>query len=84
MGAKKKPHYRICVADSRARRDGKIVENIGHYCPNTPGKKSVINKERALHWLNTGAQPSQTVKQLFKKEGIEKNKKKLKTTENTP
>ncbi len=69
MGAKKKPFYRIVVADARAPRDGKNIDEIGFYKP--VGEKAVkIDKEKALKWLNNGAQPTDTVKALLKKEGI--------------
>ncbi len=69
MGAKKKPYYRIVVADARAPRDGRNIEEIGFYKP--VGEKDLsIDKEKALKWLNYGAQPTETVKALLKKEGI--------------
>ncbi|MEL7569663.1 MAG: 30S ribosomal protein S16 [Eubacteriaceae bacterium] len=69
MGAKKKPFYRIVVADVRAPRDGKNIDEIGIYKP--VGEKDLqIDKEKALKWLSCGAQPTDTVKQLLKKEGI--------------
>lgn len=72
MGAKKAPFYRVVVADSRSPRDGKSIEEIGYYNPiakkdDIPLK---INEERALYWLSTGAQPSETVKALLRKAGV--------------
>ena len=72
MGAKKAPFYRVVVADSRAPRDGRSIEEIGFYNP-IAKKDDVtlkINEERALYWLSTGAQPSETVKALLKKAGV--------------
>lgn len=70
MGAHKKPFYRIVVADVRAPRDGKFIEEIGYYNPMTEPKEIKINEELAQKWLNNGAQPTDTVKALFKKSGI--------------
>lgn len=69
MGAKKKPFYRIVVADSRAPRDGRFIDEIGYYNPNTEPATIEINAEKAKKWIGTGAQPSDTVKSLFKKTG---------------
>ncbi len=70
MGAKKKPFYRLVVADSRAPRDGKFIEIIGFYNPLTEPVQIKIDEEKATKWLATGAQPTDTVKALFKKHGI--------------
>lgn len=70
MGAKKKPFYRLVVADSRAPRDGKFIEIIGFYNPLTEPVQIKIDEEKAAKWLATGAQPTDTVKSLFKKHGI--------------
>lgn len=70
MGAHKKPFYRIVVADVRAPRDGKFIEEIGYYNPMTEPKEIKINEEAAQKWLSNGAQPTDTVKALFKKSGI--------------
>ena len=72
MGAKKRPSYRIVATDSRRPRDGQYLELIGTYNPITNPAEVKINKELALKWLNTGAIPSDTVKNLFSKEGIMK------------
>lgn len=70
MGSKKKPFYRVVVADSRAPRDGKFIEQIGHYNPVAEGEQVKIDVEKANKWLSTGAQPTETVKALFKKNGV--------------
>ncbi len=70
MGAHKKPFYRIIVADSRAPRDGKFIEELGYYDPMTEPANIKIDEEKAKKWLATGAQPTDTVKALFKKSGI--------------
>ncbi len=69
-GAKKQPHYRIVVADSKSPRDGKFIEVIGHYNPRTVPPTVEIDGERALYWLGTGAQPSPAVKRMFDQQGI--------------
>jgi small subunit ribosomal protein S16 len=70
MGAKKAPFYRIVVADSRYPRDGRFIEEIGTYNPLTNPAEVKINAERAKEWIATGAQPTDTVKALLKKEGV--------------
>ncbi len=70
MGAKKRPFYRIVVADSRAPRDGKFIEEIGYYNPISEPVEIKIDGEKAQKWLKNGAQPSDTVKSLLKKQGI--------------
>ncbi|HHT50394.1 MAG TPA: 30S ribosomal protein S16 [Eubacteriaceae bacterium] len=70
MGAKKRPFYRIVVADSRAPRDGKFIEEIGYYNPVSEPVEIKIDGEKALQWINKGAQPSDTVKSLLKRQGI--------------
>ena len=72
MGQKKAPFYRIVVADSRAPRDGKFIEEIGTYDPNQEPSVVKIDEEAAKKWLQTGAQPTETVAKLFKQAGIEK------------
>ncbi len=69
-GAKKAPTYRVIVADSRSPRDGRFIEEIGHYNPRREPVEIVINEERAKVWLKNGAQPTETVKALLKKSGI--------------
>ncbi|MCL6637300.1 MAG: 30S ribosomal protein S16 [Alicyclobacillus sp.] len=72
MGAKKAPFYRVVVAESRSPRDGRFIEEIGTYNPLTDPAAVNINAERALDWLMKGAQPSDTVRYLFRKAGIMK------------
>jgi small subunit ribosomal protein S16 len=69
-GRKKKPSYRVVVADSRAPRDGAFLEIIGHYEPLTDPVTLVIDEEKALKWLRQGAKPSETVAGLLKRQGI--------------
>lgn len=69
-GAKKAPHYRIVVADSRAPRDGRFLEIIGEYHPLAQPSEIKLDGERALHWLRNGAQPTDQVKQLLRIEGV--------------
>ena len=70
MGAHKKPFYRVVVADSRTPRDGRFIEEIGFYDPMTEPKTIKIDEEKAQKWLSNGAQPTETVKKLFKNTGI--------------
>ena len=70
VGKKKRPAYRIVVADSRAARDGAQVDIIGHYDPLTDPATIVINEEKTLHWLQRGAQPSEAAAKLLAKAGV--------------
>ena len=70
MGAKKAPFYRIVVADSRSPRDGRFIDQIGTYNPLTTPAEINIDGEAAQKWLNNGAIPTDTVKNLFSKAGI--------------
>ena len=70
MGAKKAPFYRVVVADERAPRDGKFIEEIGYYNPLTDPVDIKINAEKANKWLANGAQPTETVRTLLKKTEI--------------
>ena len=72
MGQKKAPFYRIVVADSRAPRDGRFIEEIGTYDPTVEPSAVTFNEEAAKKWLATGAQPTETVAKLLKQAGIEK------------
>jgi small subunit ribosomal protein S16 len=73
MGAKKAPFYRVVVADSRSPRDGRFIEEIGYYNPiNKPEAEVKIDSEKAAKWLNNGAQPTEIVKKLFVRAGINK------------
>jgi small subunit ribosomal protein S16 len=67
MGAKKRPSYRIVVAESSAPRDGKFIEVIGHYDPLTDPATIKLNEERARHWLSVGAQPTETVRNILRR-----------------
>jgi small subunit ribosomal protein S16 len=66
VGGKKNPIWRVVVADQRSPRDGRFIETIGHYNPRTEPSTIVIDEERLQHWLDRGAQPSGTVKQLMR------------------
>lgn len=70
MGAKKAPFYRIVVADSRYPRDGRFIEEIGYYNPLTEPAEVKIDAEKAQKWMKNGAQPTDTVKALLKKNGV--------------
>ena len=72
MGAHKKPFYRIVVADVRAPRDGKFIEEVGYYDPMKEPKEIKIDEELAKKWLSNGAQPTEMVGKIFKAAGIEK------------
>jgi len=68
-GKKGQPSYRVVVADINSKRDGRVVERIGHYNPLTEPAEYKIQEARALHWLNVGAQPSDAVRRLLEKQG---------------
>ncbi|HOJ80263.1 MAG TPA: 30S ribosomal protein S16 [Clostridiales bacterium] len=70
IGAKKNPHYRIVVADSRYPRDGRFIEEIGTYDPQTEPSTVNIDTEKAAQWIRNGAQPTDTVRSLLKKAGV--------------
>ncbi len=72
MGAKKVPFYRIVVADSKSRRDGRDIDTIGTYDPTKNPAIVNINEEKALEWLNKGAAPTDTVRNLLSKNGTMK------------
>ena len=72
MGQKKAPFYRIVVADSRSKRDGRCIEEIGTYDPTKDPSEYHVNEELAKKWLANGAQPTDTVARIFKNAGIEK------------
>lgn len=69
-GAKKQPHFRIVVADSRAPRDGKHLEIVGTYDPRKAEQKVTWNSERIKYWLSQGAQPSETIQSLMKQQPL--------------
>ena len=70
MGAKKSPFYRIVVADSRYPRDGRFIEEDGYYNPSNEKPEIKIDVEKAKQWIANGAQPTDTVKSLLKKNGV--------------
>ena len=70
IGAKKKPFYRVVVADSRTPRDGKFIEEIGYFDPLQDPDVIKIDEEKAKKWLDDGAQPTERVRSLFRKAGI--------------
>ena len=71
MGAHKKPFYRVVVAESRTPRDGRFIEEIGTYNPLKDPAEIKIDAEKAQKWLSNGAQPTDTVRALLKKSGVE-------------
>ena len=70
MGAKKRPFYRLVVADSRAARDGRFIDTIGYYNPIAEPSELTVDEEKALDWLKNGAQPSVTARTLLKQSGV--------------
>jgi small subunit ribosomal protein S16 len=70
MGAKKRPFFRVVVADARSPRDGRFIENIGKYHPMSHPSVIEIDEERALHWLRNGAQPTDPARVLLQKTGV--------------
>ncbi|MBO8141893.1 MAG: 30S ribosomal protein S16 [Firmicutes bacterium] len=70
MGAKKRPFYRLVVADSRAARDGRYIDQLGHYNPIEEPATIVVDEEKALEWLRKGAQASDTARALLRKAGV--------------
>lgn len=70
MGAKKNPFYRIVVADSRAPRDGRFIEVLGNYDPSQNPAVVNVDEDKVLDWMNKGAQPTDTVKNLLSKRGL--------------
>ena len=70
MGAKKNPFYRIVVADSRSPRDGRFIEEIGYYDPTKEPSVVKIDAEKAKQWLDNGAQPTDTVREILKKAAV--------------
>ncbi len=71
MGTNKKPFNRIVVCDKRSPRDGRFLEELGFYNPASNPQQISVNKDRALYWIQKGAKPSDTVRILFKKQGVE-------------
>lgn len=80
MGRKKRPFYRVVVADSRMPRDGRFIEILGVYDPLAEIPVIKIDEDKALNWLSKGAQVSDTVKQLFKKSGVMKRFNEIRKT----
>jgi small subunit ribosomal protein S16 len=80
MGAKKSPFYRLVVADSRFPRDGRFIETLGHYDSTVEPAIVKIDEEKAINWMQKGAQPTDTVKALFSKAGIMQKWDELKRT----
>lgn len=72
MGAKQRPFYRIVAADARSPRDGRFLEVVGTYNPITSPAEVKIDEEKAMYWLNNGAIPTETVRNILSKEGIMK------------
>jgi small subunit ribosomal protein S16 len=71
VGGKKDPVWRVVVADSRSPRDGRFIETLGRYNPQTDPSTIQIDEERVRHWLGRGAQPSDSVRKLLKTQGIQ-------------
>ena len=80
MGTKKKPFYRIVVADSRSPRDWKFIEEIGYYNPLTAPKKVVVDSEKANNWIKNGAKPTDTVDRLFRENSVYNTEKSSQVT----
>jgi small subunit ribosomal protein S16 len=70
VGGKKNPIWRVVVADQRSPRDGRVIETVGRYNPQTEPSEIVLDEARLQHWLAKGAQPTQTVKKLMRAKGI--------------
>ena len=70
MGAKKRPFYRVVAADSRSPRDGRMIEVVGTYNPISEPAEVKIDEEKAMKWLQNGAEPTDTVRDLLRKQGI--------------
>lgn len=70
MGAKQKPFYRIIAADSRSPRDGRFIESVGTYDPVKKENNITVDEEKVMKWLNNGAQPTDTVKNILSQTGI--------------
>jgi len=69
-GTKKKPFYKVVAIDSRKRRDGAVIESLGHYQPIVKGDQFVVDRDKVTEWLKKGAQPTETIAKLLKKAGI--------------
>lgn len=83
-GSKKQPSYRIVVADARQKRDGRLIEVVGHYNPRTRPSTDFVKEDRALHWLSVGAQPSDSVLRILKRTGTWDRFERLRKGEEMP
>lgn len=83
IGAKKSPFYRIVVADSRAARNGRFIEELGYYNPLTEPKTVKIDNDRAQNWLNNGAKPTDSVNRLFEANGVYEQEEQIEQEEST-
>ena len=83
-GTTNRPYYKIVVADSRSPRDGKFIEIIGTYDPKKPGDNSTLKLDRAEHWIARGAQPSDTVRSILKKNRAQASSAPTEETEAAP
>jgi small subunit ribosomal protein S16 len=81
VGAKKQPYYRVVVADARSPRDGRFIENIGNYDPRQDPPMFTIKEERAIHWLQQGAQPTEAVARMLNKLGTVQKLERVKAGE---
>lgn len=72
VGGRKNPIWRVVAADQRSKRDGRVLETIGHYNAQTQPSTIVLDEERVRHWLARGAQPTETVSKLLKTQGIKR------------
>lgn len=70
VGAKKRPFYRVVAIDEMKRRDGAVIENLGQYQPVAPDNQFTVDEEKVLGWLKNGAQPTDTIQRMLKKNGI--------------
>lgn len=70
VGTKKKPFYRVIAIDSRKKRDGEVVDQLGQYQPVVDGSQFTVNEEKVISWLKKGAQPTDTIRRLLKTSGI--------------
>ena len=70
MGGKKNPIWRVVVADQRSPRDGRVIETVGRYNAQTEPSEIILDEERVRHWLERGAQPTETVRKLIRAKGI--------------
>ncbi|OLZ09674.1 30S ribosomal protein S16 [Sulfobacillus thermosulfidooxidans] len=83
MGAKKRPFYRVVVADARSPRDGKFLEEIGYYDPTKNPAVVKIDEEKAIRWIQNGAQPTDTARSLLRQTGVLKKVHELKQAKKT-